>query len=85
MQKTKAQELLTQLRDVECDDRGFYSYDGWRAFLKAVASQAVTMNYPFGNDSYDSSEEYFFDDGSCLHIANPRQASFPGRAYEVIE
>lgn len=55
--------------------KGFYHIPS--GFISAWRNKAMRVEYPFGKDSLDPSERWYFADGSCVHIGNPRQWAYP--------
>lgn len=72
---TVALNLAMRFERIERDGRGFYDYDALCAFRETCEHLAIESK-ELCPQSYDSSVEYRFKDGSVLELANPRQAAF---------
>ena len=71
-----AQEFIEKFREIDDRTDGFKEYSALRNFRVALQKQAVRMKYPYGTNSMDPTEEYYFSDGSSLTLGNPRQEVF---------
>lgn len=66
------------LNKIDTDQDGF-KLGGWQEAVASAREMAIEIRIDCP-DSYDSTEELLFEDGSRLLINNPRQAAFAGES-----
>lgn len=76
---TTAQRLAARFGRVRRDRENFADRNEWAKLLKLAKN--ISTRITFDPASYDPTLNVYFDDGSHLVIANPRQSSYPGSAY----
>lgn len=72
---TKADNFLHEVKLLSRDGKGF-SITPW-GFINTWRNHAVSVVYPYGEDSRDPEEKWFFRDGSWVLVENPSQLAHP--------
>lgn len=75
---TLAQNLVYMVNQFGYDDEYDYGrrIDVPFDFIDAWRDRAVSVEYPYGTDSFDATEVWRFEDSSAVYIGNPRQTVF---------
>jgi hypothetical protein len=71
-----AEYYAAKLSHISMDKDGYREPRALRAWLQEAAEVAIGFGHPHGTDSYDSTVEMIFADGSTLTVDNPRQHAF---------
>lgn len=75
-----AEKFHKELSAVEIKEDGFKE-EQWESIVKKAKEAAKRLDWPYGVDSYDSSIELSFEDGSKILIHNPKQSAFCGFSF----
>lgn len=73
---TIAEKLYREFNLIDRDDQYFCNSELLAGFINRCEWNAAEIKYPYGNDSYDSTVTYVFNDGSSLTVSNPSQVSY---------